>query len=80
MPMSMDGTKRTAFASAMYFLYERGYAPRRPLPKDEVIRFCVGVAEEAKRRAEGKADETKTITEIADWFKGLVEVQATAAS
>ena len=35
----MDGTKRTAFASAIYFLQERGYSVRRPLPKDKVIRL-----------------------------------------
>lgn len=35
----MDGTKRTAFASAIYFLQERGYPARRPLPKDKVIRL-----------------------------------------
>jgi len=44
----MDGTKRTAFASAIYFLNERGYALRGQLPKDEVIRFCVQVAEEGR--------------------------------
>ena len=32
----MDGTKRTAFASAMYFLHERGYMLRRPLPKEDL--------------------------------------------
>ena len=67
----MDGTKRTAFASAVYFLQERGHALRRPLPKDEIIRFCVEVAEEAKHRAEG--EQVKTIAEIAAWLKGLVE-------
>jgi death-on-curing protein len=69
----MDGTKRTAFASAVYFLQERGYALRRPLPKNEVIRFCVDVAEEARRRAEGEPVELKTIAEIAAWLKELVE-------
>jgi death-on-curing protein len=69
----MDGTKRTAFASAVYFLQERGYALRRPLPKNEVIRFCVEVAEEARRRAEGEPVELKTIAEIAAWLKELVE-------
>jgi len=68
----MDGTKRTAFAAAIYFLQERGYALRRPLPKDEVIRFCVAVAEEAKRQAEGEPVQQKTIAEIAAWFQGFV--------
>jgi len=69
----MDGTKRTAFASAIYFLNERGYVLRRPLPKDEVIRFCVEVAEEARCQAEGEPVEVRTIAEIAEWFRGLVE-------
>ncbi len=68
----MDGTKRTAFASAVYFLQERGYTLRRPLPKDEVIRFCVAVAEEAKRQAEKEPVQSKTIAEIAAWFERLV--------
>jgi len=72
----MDGTKRTAFASAVYFLHERGYALRRPLPKDEIIHFCLEVAEEAMQQAKGKSEETKTIAEIADWFRGLVETPA----
>lgn len=68
----MDGTKRTAFAAAIYFLQERGYALRRPLPKDQVIRFCVQVAEEAKRQAEGEPVQPKTGAEIAAWLEGLV--------
>jgi prophage maintenance system killer protein len=69
----MDGTKRTAFASAIYFLQERGYSVRRLLPKDEVIRFCVGVAEEAMHQAEGEPVQPRTIAQIAAWFKELVE-------
>jgi death-on-curing protein len=69
----MDGTKRTAFASAIYFLQERGYSVRRPLPKDKVIRFCVEVAEEAMRQAEGEPVQPKTIAQIAAWFEELVE-------
>ncbi|HBY96407.1 MAG TPA: type II toxin-antitoxin system death-on-curing family toxin [Chloroflexi bacterium] len=69
----MDGTKRTAFASAIYFLNERGYVLQGPLPKDEVIHFCVEVAEEARCQAEGKPVEGRTIAEIAEWFRGLVE-------
>lgn len=72
----MDGTKRTAFASAVYFLYERGYTLQRPFPKDEIIRFCVGLAEEGQRLAEGKPVAVKTIRQIADWLKGLVKVPA----
>jgi death-on-curing protein len=71
----MDGTKRTAFASAIYFLNERGHPLQRPLPKDEVVRFCVQVAEEATRQAEGKVVQPKAIPEIAAWFRGLVEAE-----
>jgi len=46
---------------------------RRPLPKDEVIRFCVEVAEEAMRQAEGEPVQPKTVAQIAAWFKELVE-------
>jgi len=72
----MDGTKRTAFAAAVYFLHERGYTFRRPFPKDEIIRFCVGVAEEGQRLAAGEAIAVQTIHQIADWLKGLVHVPA----
>jgi death-on-curing family protein len=69
----MDGTKRTAFASAIYFLHERGHLLRRPLPKDEVVCFCVQVAEEAARQADGEPVRPKTISEIAAWFRDLLE-------
>jgi len=68
----MDGTKRTALASAIYFLRERGHPLPHPLPKDEVIRFCVQVAEEAVRQAEGEPVRPKTIPEIAAWFRNLL--------
>lgn len=68
----MDGTKRTAFASALYLLAERGHVRRRPFPKDEVIRFCVELAEEQKRRDAGEDVVFKTVTEIAGWFRHLL--------
>ena len=68
----MDGTKRTAFAAALYLLNERGYVPRRPLPKDTIIEFCVGLAEEEKRRAGGENVDMKTIAEISAWLESLV--------
>lgn len=37
----IDDTKRTAFASALYFLNQCGYTIPDELPKEEVIRFCV---------------------------------------
>jgi len=70
----MDGTKRTAFAAAVYFLHERGYPFQRPFPKDDIIRFCVGLAEEGQRFAAGEAITVQTIRQIAAWLKGLVKV------
>ncbi len=71
----MDGTKRTAFASALYLLHERGYSPRQPLPKDDIIHFCVELAEEVKRRDAGERVTPKTIDEIAEWLEGLVAIR-----
>ena len=68
----MDGTKRTAFLSAIYFLENRGYAIPQHLPKDEVIRFCLEIAEENIRRAEDPTIQPKTIGEIAAWFRRLL--------
>jgi death-on-curing family protein len=76
----MDGTKRTAFAAAVYFLHERGYSLQRPFPKDDIIRFCVGLAEEGQRLAEGEPIAVKTIRQIADWLKGLVQVPTSEAT
>jgi death-on-curing protein len=67
----MDGTKRTAFASAMYFLGERGYRPGEPLPMDEIIEYCVSLAEENLRMAGGEESKRRSITQIAAWFQGL---------
>jgi len=72
----LDGTKRTAFAAAVYFLHERGYTLQRPFPKDEVIRFYVGLAAEGQRLAEGEQVAVQTIGQIAEWFKGLVVMPA----
>jgi death on curing protein len=69
----MDGTKRTAFAATTLLLSQRGYTFRQPLPKEEIIRFCVALAEEARYAAEGQLVEKKTISEIAQWFKGLTK-------
>ncbi len=76
----MDGTKRTAFAAAVYFLHERGYTLQRPFPKDEIIRFCVGLAAEGQRLAEGELTATMTIRQIADWLKRLVKVPTAEAT
>lgn len=68
----MDGTKRTAFAAAVYLLKRRGYTLRSPFPKDQVIRFCIDVASERERQAEGAEVQPKTISEIAVWLRTLV--------
>ena len=70
----MDGTKRTAFASTMYFLERSGYPRPESLPMDEVIRFCLEVAEENIRRTEDPSIQPKTITKIADWFRHLLNL------
>lgn len=70
----MDGTKRTAFLSTLYFLENRGYVIPKYLPKDEVIRFCLDIAEENIRRTADPDARPKTITEIAAWFRQLLGV------
>jgi len=68
----MDGTKRTAFLSAIYFLENRGYVIPEYLPKDEIIRFCLAVAEENMRLAAGEPITPTSIPEIAAWFRWLL--------
>jgi death-on-curing protein len=76
----LDGTKRTAFAAAVYLLHERGHILQRPLPKDDIIRFCVGLAEEGRRLAAGEPIAVQTIHQIAAWLKGLVIMPASEAT
>ena len=68
----MDGTKRTAFLSALYFLSNRGYSLPDHFPKDEVIRFCLAVAEENAQQFENTAFQPMTVAEIAAWFRQLL--------
>ena len=70
----LDGTKRTAFAAALFFLESCGYSLPRRLPLNEVVDFCVSVAEENLRQAYGEAVIPRTVAEIADWFRGLIEL------
>jgi len=63
----MDGTKRTAFASALYFLEQCGHTVPEKLPMDEVILFCVKLAEESQESV-----QPKSIAEIAAWFRHLL--------
>ncbi len=68
----MDGTKRTAFAATLYFLEALGYPRPSTLPEEEVIRFCLSIAEENIRRAEDPSLQPVTIAEIAAWFRRLL--------
>jgi len=68
----MDGTKRTAFLSSLYFLANQGYIIPKDLPKDSVIRFCLDVALENLHQAQGEQIEPKSIAEISDWFRQLL--------
>lgn len=68
----LDGTKRTAFLAALYFLADRGYVIPQHLPKDEAIRFCLALAEENLRLATGEISQTLTIAAIAAWFRWIL--------
>lgn len=69
----LDGTKRTAFLSALYFLAARGHHIPDQFPQEEVVRFCVAVAEENMRQGQGEDIEIMTIDQIADWFRQLLQ-------
>jgi death on curing protein len=68
----MDATKRTAFASTLYFLEIYGHPRPRILPEDEVIRFCLAVAEENAQQPENPSFQPITVAEIAAWFRQLL--------
>lgn len=68
----MDGTKRTAFASALFFLESCGHSIPITLPINEVVDFCVSIAEENLRLSQGENIEPKTVSEIADWLRHLL--------
>ena len=70
----LDGTKRTAFAAALYFLDRCGYSIPEELPHHEVVQFCIEVAEEGARQAHGEAVSPKTIEEIATWLRQLLGI------
>src|SRR5712692_8154714 len=60
----IDGTKRTAFSSALYFLLKYGHVLPEQFPVDEVVDFCVSTAEENLRRSRGEEIMPRTIPEI----------------
>ena len=68
----MDGTKRTAFAATLFFLDKCGHTIPAQFPLDEVVAFCVSLAEENLRRARGENITPRTIPEIATWFRQLL--------
>lgn len=68
----MDGTKRTAFAGALYFLRSCGHTIPERFPVDEVVDFCVSIAEESLRESQGEDIQRRSIPEIADWFRKLL--------
>lgn len=70
----MDGTKRTAFTAAFYFLATCGYDIPARFPKDAVIQYCIEIADENQQRELGHAIEAKTIAEIAEWFRYLLNL------
>jgi len=71
----MDGTKRTAFASTLYFLDLYGHPRPTRLPEDEVIRFCLAIAEENMRLAAGEPITPQGIPAIAAWLRRLLDVK-----
>jgi len=68
----MDGTKRTAFAAALFFLERCGNSLPKRFSLDEVIDFCISIAEENLRQSRGENVEPRTIVEIAAWFRELL--------
>ena len=71
----MDGTKRTAFASALYFLESCGYILPERFPIDKVVEFCVSIAEENLRMSHGDEIKTRSILEIAEWLRALLDLR-----
>lgn len=68
----MDATKRAAFATTIYFLDRYDHPPPQSLPEDEIIRFCLAVAEENAQHSRDETYQPITITEIAAWFRKLL--------
>jgi death on curing protein len=71
----MDATKRTAFTATLYFLHIYGYPPPAYLPEDQIIRFCLAVAEENALQSEARPVQPITVAEIATWFRQLLTTE-----
>ena len=70
----MDGTKRTAFAAALFFLDNCGYSIPGQFPLNTVVDFCVSIAEENLLQSQRENITSRTIPEIADWFQKLLSL------
>jgi death on curing protein len=68
----MDGTKRTAFSAALFFLDRCGHSLPKQYPLDAVIDFCVSIAEENLRQSQGEDVTPRSVGEIASWFQELL--------
>ena len=64
----LDGTKRTAFLAALWFLRLYGHTIPARLPHQEVVNFCVEVAEENAP----PESSPRTVAEITAWFRNLI--------
>lgn len=76
----MDGTKRTAFLSAIFFFESCGYLAPPQAPREKVIEFCVALAEENLRQALGENVTPLTVPAIAAWFRQLFCVSEPASN
>lgn len=72
----MDGTKRTALAATLYFLAQHGHALPEKLPIEEVVAYCVAVAEENMRLYRGETHQQFTVSDIAVWLEQLTAPQS----
>jgi death-on-curing protein len=68
----MDGTKRTAFAAALFFLARCGHSLPSRFPVNQVIDFCVSIQEENLRESHGDDIKPADIADIAAWFQELL--------
>lgn len=62
----LDGSKRTAFAAALYFLDRSGVHLPDVFPQREVVAFCMALA------AEGSGSAATGVAETAAWLRHLV--------
>ncbi len=68
----MDGTKRTAFAATLFFLENCGYELPERFPINDVVDFCVALAEENLRQSRGENITSLTVDDIVVWLRNLL--------